>query len=577
MFRLVAIIATALLLPSFVPPSSAQISNSEVIGTAPDDPQAELRNAMIARVAQSGLLALEGSIDPNEYIVGPGDIFNLIIGSVIPTELPLTVSVSGVLPLPEVGPVQAGGRSLAEVEQEAIKLLESRYVNAPVSITLAQARSFYVHVTGTVAQTGRYLMLPRSRVSDVVQQALSSGILTTRHTTREVKIDYAMPERGFLPEINEMYKPALRNIRVQHIDGSENLVDLTRYQTTGNTDHNPILRDGDRINVPAYHVVREGVRVSGDVAWPGLYDWRPDDTILNVLDLATGGRPLDEMVQFRIVRWSDGDYLTVLDHSIKSLKEDSIATQPLMPSDHITVYEHKAATAKIEGWVTYPGEYRIEGGATTLTQLVELAGGLKQGANPNAAILERTSAEKLMDPPETLLATQETLPLSDSKSAVLAFNKGFQRSYSGSIGSHVAVDIAGALAGNSEDIVLYNGDRLVFPRDEGTILVTGHVPRPGYITFVPGMPAHHYLERAGGLGPEVQEVYIYDGSSSAVRQGLNEPVRPGDTIFVDWLDELALELTLSERQLRSQRTQLFISSLVGIASLSLTTIILLNR
>ncbi len=570
MFRLVAFLATALLLLSFVPPTSAQFPNTQTL-PIPDDPQAELRNAMMARIAQSGLLALEGSIDPNEYIVGPGDVFNVMIGTVIPTELPVTVSVSGILLLPEVGSVQAGGKSLAEVEQEAIKLLESRYVNAPVSIALAQARSFYVHVTGTVLQTGRYLMLPRSRVSDVVQQALTSGVLTTKYTVEDVLVDHAVPEYDFLPEINDVYKPALRNIRIQHIDGTEDLVDLTRYQTTGNTDHNPVLQDGDRINVPAYHTVREGVRVSGDVAWPGLYDWRPDDTVLSVLDLATGGRPPDETVQFRVMRWSDEQYRTVLDHNLNRLREDSIATQQLMPGDHITVYERETATASIEGWVIYPGEYRIEGGVTTLNQLVELAGGLKEGANPNAAVLERTSIDKLVQASEAPLATPQSQPLSGNR-AVQSFTEGFQRSFSGEIGSQVAVDIAGALLGSSDDIVLYDGDRLIFPRDEGTIYVTGHVPQPGYVTFVPGMTARHYVERAGGLGPGAEDVYIYDGSSGAVRRGLDEPIRSGDTIFVDWLEQL----TLSTRQIQYQRIQVIVTSLSAATGVAATIIALLR-
>lgn len=571
MFRLVAFLATALLLFSFVPTASAQLPNNNALIVNPDTPQEQIRRAMMNHAGQSGILALEGAIDPNEYLVGPGDVFNVMIGGVIPTELPTTVSISGALSLPEVGIIQASGRSLAEVEQEAIALLESRFSNAPVSLSLIQARSFYVHVTGTVARTGRYLVLPVSRVSDVIQQALSSGVITTRQTIEDVEVNVAMPERAFRPEINAVYQPALRNIRVQHIDGTEDLVDFIRYQTTGSTDHNPTLRDGDRINVPAYHVVREGVRVSGDVAWPGLYDWRPDDTVLSVLDLATGGRPLDPTVRFRVMRWSGEQHHTVLDHNLDSLQKDSIATHSLMPGDHITVYERETATASIEGWVAYPGEYRIEGGVTTLRQLVELAGGLKEGANPNAAILERTSVDKLIQVPEVPLPTVRPQPLSGNR-AVQSFTEGFQRSFSGEIGNQVAVDIAGALTGSSDDIMLYDGDRLVFPRDEGTISVTGHVPQPGYVTFVPGMTARYYVDRAGGLGPGAEDIYIYDGSSGPVRKGLNEPIRPGDTIFVDWLEQL----TLSTRQARLQRIQVFVTSLSAATGVTATIIALLR-
>jgi len=547
-------------------PASAQITPNSVssLSVTPDDPQEELRRAMLTQIGQSGFLALEGAVDPNEYLVGPGDVFRVMIGGLNPAEIPLTVSVSGILPLPEVGILDAGGKTLAEVERSAIKLLKSRYANAPISISLAQARSFYVHVTGSVIKTGRYLMLPISRVSDVVFQALSSGVMTTRQTSEDVEVGFVTPEQLFRPETNEAYKPALRNIRVQHADGTEDLIDLPRYQTTGSTDYNPLLQDGDRINVPAYHEIREGVRISGDVAWPGLYDWRPDDTIASLLDLATGGRPLNGTTQFRLIRWSDGAYYTVLDQSIEELELNSMREQPLMAGDHLTVYEQKTATAKIEGWVEYPGEYRIEGGITTLTQLVELAGGLRDGASTSAATLERTSQNILLDTPENV-AEPQLIPTPDSDPTGQLFSESFQRSFSGEIGSHVAADIAGALAGSNKDIVLYDGDRLIFPRDEGTVLVTGHVPQPGYVTFVSGMTAQHYVDRAGGLGPEAENIYIYDGSSSSVRQGLNEPVRPGDTIFVYRLEQL----TVSARQARTQQFQAVVGGLSAAATVTL--------
>lgn len=571
MFKLAVFCSAALLVLPAISVVSAHTHRSQVLRTLPDDPQKEIQRAMVERIGQTGLLALEGPVDANEYIIGPGDVFNVVIGGIPPIEFPLTVSISGVLSLPEVGPLQTSGRSLAEVEREAIERLESRFSNAPVSISLTQARSFYVHVTGTVTRTGRYLMLPVSRVSDVIQQSLSSGIMTTRQTIKETEVNYAVPEHIFRPGINDVYKPALRNIRVQHTDGTVELVDFTRYQTTGSTDHNPILRDGDRINVPAYHVVREGVRVSGDVAWPGLYDWRPDDTVLSLLDLATGGGTLDSTVQFRVMRWSDEQYHTILDLNFSSLQEDSIAIQQLMPGDHITVYERKTATATIDGWVTYPGEYRIKGGVTTLTQLVELAGGLKKDANPNAAILERTSVDKLVQSPEPTLLALQRQPLSGNQ-AVQSFTEGFQKSFSGEIGSRVAVDIAGALSGSVKDIVLYDGDRLIFPRDEGTIHVTGHVPQPGYVTFVSGMTARYYIDRAGGLGPGAESVYVFDGSNGAIRKGLDEPVRSGDTIFVDWLEQL----TLSSRQARFQRIQVIVTSLSAATGVAATVIALLR-
>ncbi|MCY4232521.1 MAG: SLBB domain-containing protein [Bacteroidetes bacterium] len=567
MYKLIAFLVLVFVFLGTPTISSGQPITRSSLSAVPDDTQSQLRDVMISQIAQSGILALEGSINPAEYIIGPGDLFSLMIGGVVPAEIPITISVSGLLILPEIGAIKAGGRTLADVQLEASKLLELRYANTPVSLSLIRARSFYVHVTGSVINTGRYLMLPRSRVSDVIHQALSSPLISTHETKDDLKVDFAIPESSFRLEINDSYKPALRNIHIQHIDGSEDLIDLIRYQTTGKIEYNPVLKDGDLINIPAFHAVREAIRVSGDVSWPGLYDWRSDDTVKNILDLANGGRELDQSMRLRLLRWTDDTHSTLFDHQISDVSKDSIASIELLPGDHISVFEGENAVASVEGWVFYPGEYQIEGGVTTLSELIELAGGLKSGANIDAALLERTSVDNLADPPEIPAQPFQENP-GLGKQLTIEFTEVFQRPFSGEIGTHVSVDIVAALNGSGEEIVLYHGDRLIIPRDERTILVTGHVAKPGYVTFVPGQPAKYYVERAGGAGPVAEGIYVYGGSSSLVRQGPNEIVLPSDAVFVGWLEDL----TVRNRQIRTQRNQIILSAISVLTGLTATII-----
>lgn len=195
----------------------------------------------------------------------------------------------------------------------------------------------------------------------------------------------------------------------------------------------------------------------------------------------------------------------------------------------------------------------------------------KQGANLNAAILERTSMDRLVPVSEVPLPTVRAQPLSGNL-AVQSLTEEFQFSFSGEIGNQVAVDIAGVLAGSSDDIVHYDGDRLVFPHDEETIYVTGHVPQPRSAIFVPGMIARHYVDRAGEPGPGAEDVYIYDGSSGPVRKDPNEPIHSGNTIFADWLEQL----TLGTRQIRSQWIQAIATSLPAATGVASTIIVLLR-
>ena len=127
---MVAILATALLFFSFARPTRAQFSGNSALIANPDSPQELTWRTMINPAGQSRILSVDSTVDSYEYHVGPGSVFSVTIGSVISTEL--SVAFSGAPSLPGVGLLQDGGRSQAEVEQEAIALRESRISNAPV-------------------------------------------------------------------------------------------------------------------------------------------------------------------------------------------------------------------------------------------------------------------------------------------------------------------------------------------------------------------------------------------------------------------------------------------------------------
>ena len=130
MSRRVAISATALLFFSFARPTSAQFSGNSALIVNPDSPQEQTWRTTTNPAGQSRILSVDSAVDSFEYHVGPGSVFSVTIGSEISTEL--SIAFSGAPSLPGVGLLQDGGRSQAEVEQEAIALRESRISNAPV-------------------------------------------------------------------------------------------------------------------------------------------------------------------------------------------------------------------------------------------------------------------------------------------------------------------------------------------------------------------------------------------------------------------------------------------------------------
>ena len=524
------------------------------------NPLLQLQRRAMEASLQNGLLALEGAVDPAEYILGPGDLFSVDIGGLVPVNQAVPVSVSGNLVLPEAGIIAAAGRTLEAVRQEAVAALQQRYQNVPVDVSLVQPRMFYVHISGAVPEPGRYLMLPVSRVDDVVQQAYASRIVERPDPQAEGLPRIVTSATSERPAINVDFRPALRNIVVTRRDGSRQTIDLIHYYTTGETKDNPYLRDGDVVTVPSYHIRRDAVRVSGEVAYPGLYDVRPDDTVLDLLTLAAGTAGLDALGEVRLTRTHpDGrnEVMTLDAQAVITGRETPMALQP---GDHLNALPREIAMAGIQGRVVYPGTYRIENGRTTLRELVEMAGGLKPDANLRAAFLER---RKSLDFRE-----------SGRVSNLDFFSRVYAASFAAQKESRVIVDIEAALQPDGEDIVLYDDDRVVFPRDEGTVFVMGNVPQPGYVEYVAGQPAQYYINQAGGPGPKSQTIYVFEDGTGEVRIGAESLVRSGDTVFIDRKDlaeepqiaQLLLADRQARRQTRIQTTQVIIAGVSAITS-----------
>ncbi len=525
------------------------------------NPLLQLQQRAMDASFQSGLVALEGAVDPSEYIVGPGDQFSITIGGIAPISQMISISIDGNLALPDAGAISAAGRHLDVVRREALAALQRSYRNVPLEVSLMQPRLFYVHISGAVPEPGRYLMLPMSRVDDAVQQAYASRI-----------IERPDPKAGGLPRIissatserpvmSVAYQPSLRNVRITHRDGTRQTVDLIWYYNTGETKNNPYLRDGDVITVPPYPVTRESVRIAGDVAYPGIFDLRPDDTILDLLMLAAGPAGVVPSGEVRLTRRTDGQTQSTL-YDVKDLLDGTVPPMLVEPGDFINVLPQDIAEASIQGQVEYPGTYRIENNKTTLRELIETAGGLKSDASLRAAFIERP----------TMQSFKETGAISDLD----FFSRTFlQNSIEA---EQLSVDIEAALGPGGEDIVLQNNDRVVFPRDEDLVFVMGNVPKPGYVAYVEGQNARYYTDQAGGQGPLTTGVYVFEDGSGKMHLGEETTVRSGDTVFIDREDiaespeiaGLLINDEMSKRQTRIITTQTYITGITAMISIIAT-------
>src|SRR5690606_28466413 len=110
---------------------------------ANENPLTQLRQRLQQGTVSGGMIAMEGSVDPDAYIVGPGDLFMISIGGAQPTAVAIPVSADGRLILPEGSVIPADSRVLRAVREEALRALQNSFRNVSVDVSLSQPRQFY--------------------------------------------------------------------------------------------------------------------------------------------------------------------------------------------------------------------------------------------------------------------------------------------------------------------------------------------------------------------------------------------------------------------------------------------------
>jgi|GEM_PF-514945 len=198
--------------------------------------------------------ALEAAIDPDTYIVGPGDRFLISIWSSLANTFTTMVTPEGKLVIPTIGPLAVDGKTLSQVQAIVAAEGAKKYKNTEVTADLVQVRSFRVHITGQVENPGSYNVFAGYRISDLVRRA---GNITPWGFEREIEL--------------------------RHADNTTEVVDYMDYLLFGNLKQNPALRGGDVLFVPAIDLKEKTVKIEGNVAESGIYQITRQETLSDFL------------------------------------------------------------------------------------------------------------------------------------------------------------------------------------------------------------------------------------------------------------------------------------------------------
>ncbi len=469
----------------------------------------------------SSKVLLENKIDPAAYILGPGDVLSIFTWGNFQGQYTLTVSPEGMLLIPEVGPIDVAGLSLNGADEKISRGILKRYRNVEILISLVDLREFKVYIGGAVKNPGAYPATAVSRVSEIIE--LAGGFMGDETSEQNYNPTTRMPR-------SSDGKASKRNIRVFKQNGENLRADVLRFEITGRTEFDPMLREGDRIFIPVRERDINLYGIFGAVKNPGFFEYSPDDSLADLLNLGHGLTLDADSAKVEIVRFRKDNTET---YNLKlDLKTDNWNI-PLHSDDRVYIKElrdyHEKHQVLLAGEFNYPGYYAITPDSTKFSEILKKAGGLTEIASIYEAEVTRVSAEEIID---TEFERLKKMQISDMSESEYEYFKIKSRSRPG----RVAVDLVGLIAGDStKDLILRNGDVINVPRKNTVINVLGEVANPGILPYQPGADYRYYIARAGGYSDRARKrgVSIIKGITGEWKKGKKGYVlEQGDTVWI---------------------------------------------
>ena len=541
------------------------------------------------------------SLDIETYRLNSGDLLSITLeGNVSGTIRGLRVNSQGSIVIPEAGVISVANLLFFDAQERIAAKMAEVFPDTRATLTLEQPRTIQVHVVGNIPFSGPQLVFAQTRLDQAIYRAFFQVKVPQQEpVARDIEdpvevseIDRALVPTGMLDnrypeEFLQQNRFALRNILINRADGTKVAADLFHYLKTGDLESNPMVKQGDIISINRFHEYNPRVSVSGAVHESLEMEYREDDTITRLVEMA-GGTTFDAADDLVKV-------LRIQNQRVQELRlsgPDEIASFSLAPNDRVIVpFDRDKRTSQaveVYGEALLTGRFPIREGVTTLHDLLDMAGGFTDRALVRSAYLIRSR------PGMTEYGKEDELSLTEIEPHVLLPNsrfgfrpsfdhiklrrtsdqylQGFDYLFMEHRVSRERVPIDLLNEDQMRQVLLFDGDRLHIPRDDGTIFVFGQVNNPGYYTFREGMGVSDYIQNAGNfaLAAMDERVFIIKSGTYSWYRADQATLESGDLVFVDRIpyEELqtAREYELRQRELRNNTVQIIFAGIATVAS-----------
>ena len=468
-------------------------------------------------------IILDKVIDPDNYIVGPGDLFRMnIISSDDISIYSLAVSPTGDILIPSIGIVDINGLTLQGAIDKQTKKIFELNPTAQVHIQLAEIREFKIKIIGHLQKPGYYTVTPVTRISDIFNELLSEK------TPKEpdIKSDEELNEdihESKEPYIEDIIYPELSNRNIKIIRYKDTIdVDLAKFGALGNDIYNPYLMQGDVVFIP---FKEKSISIYGGINIPGNYEFVENENLRELIDLAGGLRKSSDPSKIEITRFN-----TAKEKNTFSINLNNSESIKIMPEDHIMIrYEQdykRQDIVFITGEIKYPGVYSIVLGETDVKEILSRSGGYTKSADQTKFFINNKSISEIPDrEKERIFLIEENNRSAEEK----AYIKARTLTEKGTIESTSKAQLETLM-----DFKLAKNDEIYIPENFDYIEILGGIKKPGRYAYSDEYNYSDYLDLAGGLTKNATRKKFIIKAGTGQRLPLNSmlKIEKGDILFI---------------------------------------------
>jgi protein involved in polysaccharide export with SLBB domain len=488
---------------------------------------------------------------PSNYVVGPGDVLDVLLYGTQNHAYQMIVAPDGRINFPMMGPIEVGGQLFSAAQSAIEASVAHHMIGVRASVTMAETRAIQIFVMGEAFEPGAYTI---SGLGTVTSALYAAGGMRRTGSMRDIelkrdgvvvgKLDlYDLLIRGstaddakllqgdvvFVPPIGptvavdgQVERPAIYEIRNETTpaevvalaggltpNADTSRATLTRIMPNGERVVLPLsltsggaaqgLRKGDVIHIPRLRPTLDAaVELQGQVYTAGAYFYRQGMRLSDVIHSVDDVMPNADLHYVLIRRELPPDrHIEVLSADLAAAlaSPGSGADVTLLPRDQITVFDRSSSRDRIIHPVL--DDLQAESTAEQPEQVVAVAGEVNvPGQYPlepgmRVADLVRAGGG---------LANGAFSGMAELTRYVVGPN--------GTRHTRISqLDLTQALQGNPQaDLRLEPYDVLSIKQvsqwnDQETVTLRGEVRFPGTYTIRPNETLKSVLERAGGLTP----------------------------------------------------------------------------